>query len=153
MGNRTKKRVPTDWLLYSTGSLTRHLEKLAGQKIVAQVQSQRYRMLSLAEKQALGLPLTKPCIGWVRTVQLCGNNKQAWVKAKSIFPINSLVGDGRRLKQLGDTPIGYVLFNKGTLPFRRTYGADGRTRQTVYDWQGRPLLITETFCFDIKLSK
>lgn len=145
MGNRTTNLMPTDWLLYSTGSLTRHLEKLAGQKIVVQVQSQRYRTLSLAEKQAVGLPLAKPCIGWVRTVQLYGNDKQAWVRANSVFPINSLVGDGRRLKQLGDTPIGYVLFNKGALPFRRTYKADERTRQTVYDWQGRPVLITETF--------
>lgn len=132
-------------LFASTGSLTRHLERLAGQKIVVKVLHQKYRLLSLDEKKALGLPLARACIGWVRKVELYGDDKNAWVCATSVFSMKSLAGEGKRLKHLNDTPMGYVLFKKGALPFVRTYNTKEMIRQTVYDWQGRKILISENF--------
>lgn len=51
-------------------------------------------------------------MAWVRSVKLYGD-ADAWVLAKSIFPLSSLTGSLARLKALGATPIGYVLFKKG----------------------------------------
>lgn len=141
-------------LFTSTGSLTRHLERLAGQKMIIKVRYQKYRLLSFGEKKALGLPLARACIGWVRAVELYGDDKNVWVYATSVLAMDSLIGEGKRLKQLGDTPMGYVLFKKGALPFVRTYRTKDRTRQTVYDWQGRKVLISEHFApFLIKSAK
>ena len=70
------------------------------------------------------------------------------MQAQSIFPLASLKGRARRLQQLKSTPIGYVLFKRSrTLPNQRSIQktADGWQRQTLYDWYGRNILISETF--------
>lgn len=87
-------------------------------------------------------------MAWVREAQLYGNDALPWVQAQSIFPLASLKGQARRLQQLKSTPIGYVLFKRSrTLPNQRSIQqtADGWQRQTLYDWYGRKILISETF--------
>ena len=107
--------------------------------------------MSLAQKKQLGIKgaaLSHPRLAWVREVYLYGNDELPWVQAQSLFPLSSLKGSARRLQQLKSTPIGYVLFNRSrTLPNQRCikYTADGWQRQTLYDWHGRSLLISETF--------
>lgn len=131
-------------LLHSQGSLTAQLERIAGQPLQVKIIGERYARPSLQQKLKLGLPLAKPCLVWVREVALYGTDKTAWVQAMSVFPLTSLVGEGRRLKQLGNTPIGYVLFARQKyLPHVRTI--NGKTRQTVYEWRGRKILIEECF--------
>ncbi|MDO4251252.1 MAG: chorismate lyase [Moraxella sp.] len=131
-------------LLHSTGSLTARLEKIAKKPLLVQVIKEGYETLDFSTKQQLGLACHKPCIGWVRKVALYGTHDTPWVYATSVFPINSLTGKGKRLKHLGDTPIGYVLFARHRqLPFVRTF--DGTSRKTVYDWEGRRILIQENF--------
>lgn len=131
-------------LLHSQGSLTAQLEKIAKRPLRVKVLSEGYRSLSLTTKKQLGLPPNQPCIGWVRMVALYGTDEQAWVHAVSVFPITSLTGEGRRLKHLGTTPIGYVLFaRQRRLPFVRTFA--NNCRQTVYEWQGCKILIEECF--------
>ena len=95
-----------------------------------------------------GAALSRPRLAWVREVYLYGNDELPWVQAQSLFPLSSLKGSARRLQQLKSTPIGYVLFNRSrTLPNQRCikHTADGWQRQTLYDWHGRSLLISETF--------
>lgn len=139
--------VVTDYLT-STGSLTARLEKLANKPIGVKVLSDRIVALSHAQKIRLGLPKNRPALARCRQVLLYGDDEQAWVQAVSLLPLSSLTGDLKRLKQLGDTPIGYVLFKKNrTLPHTRHYyqNHDGIGRSTLYRHCGRPILIDEVF--------
>ncbi len=137
--------------LNTEGSLTAMLEVKAGQPLRVERSFEGYRLLSLAQKKQLGVQgaaLSRPLLAWVREAQLYGNDALPWVKAQSIFPLASLKGQARRLQQLKSTPIGYVLFKRSrTLPNQRSIQqtADGWQRQTLYDWYGRNILISETF--------
>ena len=137
--------------LNTEGSLTVMLEVKAGQPLRVKRNFEGYRLLSLAQKKQLGVKgaaLSRPLLAWVREAQLYGNNEQPWVQAQSIFPLISLKGRARRLQQLKSTPIGYVLFKRSrTLPNQRSIEktAEGWQRQTLYDWYGRKILISETF--------
>ncbi|MDO4894979.1 chorismate lyase [Moraxella sp.] len=133
--------------LTSTGSLTALLEKKAGKPLTVQVLCECIKPLTIRQKHQLGLPPNRPQLAKIRTVLLYGNDI-AWVQATSIFPLSSLTGELKRLSHLGNTPIGYVLFKKyRKLPHRRQYyqtnGCHGR--RTLYNHQGRPLLIDELF--------
>ena len=137
--------------LNTEGSLTAMLEVKAGQPLRVERSFEGYRLLSLAQKKQLGMQgaaLNRPMLAWVREAQLYGNDVNPWVQAQSIFPLPSLKGQARRLQQLKSTPIGYVLFKRSrTLPNQRfiQQTADGWQRQTLYDWYGRNILISETF--------
>lgn len=137
--------------LNTEGSLTVMLEVKAGQPLRVKRSFEGYRLLSLAQKKQLGVKgaaLSRPLLAWVREAQLYGNNEQPWVQAQSIFPLISLKGRARRLQQLKSIPIGYVLFKRRrTLPNQRSIEktAEGWQRQTLYDWYGRKILISETF--------
>lgn len=137
--------------LNTEGSLTAMLEVKAGQPLRVKRNFEGYRLLSLAQKKQLGVKgaaLSRPLLAWVREAQLYGNDERPWVQAQSIFPLISLKGRARRLQQLKSTPIGYVLFKRSrTLPNQRSIEqtADGWQRQTLYDWYGRKILISETF--------
>ena len=137
--------------LNTEGSLTAMLEVKAGQPLRVKRSFEGYRLLSLAQKKQLGVKgaaLSRPLLAWLREAQLYGNNEQPWVQAQSIFPLISLKGRARRLQQLKSTPIGYVLFKRSrTLPNQRSIEktAEGWQRQTLYDWYGRKILISETF--------
>ena len=137
--------------LNTEGSLTAMLEVKAGQPLRVERSFEGYRLLSLAQKKQLGVQggaLNRPMLAWVREAQLYGNDERPWVQAQSIFPLPSLKGRARRLQQLKSTPIGYVLFKRSrTLPKQRSIEktAEGWQRQTLYDWYGRKILISETF--------
>ena len=137
--------------LNTEGSLTAMLEVKAGQPLRVERSFEGYRLLSLAQKRQLGVQgaaLSRPLLAWVREAQLYGNDVKPWVQAQSIFPLASLKGRARRLQQLKSTPIGYVLFKRSrTLPNQRSieHTADGWQRQTLYDWYGRKILISENF--------
>ena len=140
--------------LNTEGSLTAMLEVKAGQPLRVKRSFEGYRLLSLAQKKQLGLQgtaLNRPLLAWVREAQLYGNDEQPWVQAQSIFPLSSLQGNAKRLQQLKGTPIGYVLFKRSrTLSNRRfiKHTEEGWQRQTLYDWYGRKILISETFLPD-----
>ena len=149
----TNSSPPTELLswLNTEGSLTAMLEVKAGQPLRVERSFEGYRLLSLAQKKQLGVQgaaLSRPLLAWVREAQLYGNDEQPWVQAQSIFPLASLKGRARRLQQLKSTPIGYVLFKRSrTLPNQRSieHTAYGWQRQTLYDWYGRKILISEHF--------
>lgn len=142
-----------NWL-NSAGSLTALLEAKAGQPLRVERTFEGYRPLTLAQKKQMGYQgteLSRPIMAWVRQSLLYGNRAQPWVAAESIFPLTSLKGEAKRLQHLGATPIGYVLFKRqNRLPNRRINEATdlGWRRSTIYNWQGRSLLIRETFLAD-----
>lgn len=139
--------------LYAKGSLTALLEQQAGQTLRVQVVHESHQLLDFNHKKELNLPTHRPALAWVREVLLFGNDKGAWVRAKSIFPLPSLTGNAKRLRHLKRTPIGYVMFKKNRrLPHKRTifYDKDNQLwgRNTVYDWHGRAILVQEVFLKD-----
>ena len=137
-----------DWLT-SKGSLTARLEQLTGQKLIVEPTFEGRQTLTLAEKRQLDLNLAKPQSAWVREVYLKGKkNGGAWVSARSVFPFSSLTGNAKQLANLGTTPIGYVMFGRNGAKMAKrwvTLTQDGWQRTSLYDWQGRKLLISETF--------
>lgn len=137
--------------LHNKGSLTALLEQKAGQALQVEILSEGWQILDFKSKKTLNLPIHRPALAWVREVLLFGNDKGAWVRARSIFPLPSLTGNAKRLRHLHGTPIGYVLFKKSrTLPHtRHIFNDDGQWgRSSVYDWQGRKILIQEIFLAD-----
>lgn len=146
-----KNQIPPLLLPYltATGSLTAKLEALSGQKLIVNPQFEGRQTLSLNEKKQLDLPLNRSHSAWVREVMLYGQiDDEAWVKARSVFPFISLIGETKQLTNLGTTPIGYVMFGRGgAVMVKRwlTLTPDGWQRTSVYDWQKRKLLISETF--------
>ncbi len=150
---QTLQTPPTQLIPWLTaqGSLTALLEEKAQQPLKVIPTFEGYRQLSLIQKRQLQLPksqLNRPIIAWVRESLLYGNEKKAWVLAQSIFPLDSLKGEAKRLKNLKGTPIGYVLFKRQhRLPNHRIIQQteQGWQRQTLYNWHGRKLLISETF--------
>lgn len=145
--------IPKSLLIWlnAKGSLTAMLEAKAGQALRVERTFEGYRPLTLAQKRQLGYQgyqLNRPMMAWVREVLLFGNEESPWVAAQSVFPLPSLVGEARRLQQLKGTPIGYVMFKRqATLPSSRIIQQtqQGWQRQTRYDWQGRHIIISETF--------
>lgn len=131
-------------LLHSQGSLTLQLEKISNQPLRVHVLNEHYQLLSTTAKKSLKLPLHKPAIGWMRDVALYGTQNHPWVYATSIFPIDSLKGQGLRFKHLGTIPIGYVLFaHQKKLPYTRII--HNTSRETLYIWKNKPILIIESF--------
>lgn len=137
-------------LLHTHGSLTALLEKKAGRPVRVQILHECHQLIDFKTKKLLRLPAHRPAVAWVREVELFGDDDVAWVRAKSVFPLTSLVGNAKRLRHLKRTPIGYVLFKKNrTLPYTRTYFFDEHWgRNTVYDWHGRCVLVQEIFLSD-----
>lgn len=139
-----------NWLM-ATGSLTAMLEAKAGQPLKVVRRYEGWRPLSFSQKQQLGMvgqSLNRPMMAWVREVLLYGNASEPWVAAQSIFPYPCLQGDAKRLKNLKNTPIGYVLFKRQRKLASSRFvqlTEQGWQRQTCYDWHGRTILIAETF--------
>lgn len=146
-----KQQIPPKLIpwLTSTGSLTAKFEALSQHKLIVQPTFEGRQTLSLSEKRQLQLPLGGSQSAWVREALLFGKpNQEAWVVARSVFPFASLIGNARKLANLGTTPIGYILFRRhGAVMTNRWIDltAQGWRRTTLYHWQGRYFLISETF--------
>lgn len=131
--------------LYASGSLTQQLTDLGQGKFHVERIREHYQRLNLADSQWMGMPHHH--IAWVRESYLYGSEQQAWVKAKSIFPILSLQKKARIFQHIGNQPIGRFLFQR-TNPQceRRVIQLDeGWTRQSYYTWHGCKFIVQETF--------
>jgi chorismate--pyruvate lyase len=94
----------------------------------------------------------------VREVLLMSNDSPL-VYARSILPLDTLRGRYRRLRRLGRTPLGKVLFSdpsmtRGDMQFAqfrlgREKGAGGQLpiwgRRSIFYLVGKPLLVSEIF--------
>lgn len=159
--NRPPKSVPKSLLPFLTanGSLTQKLSQKAGKPLTVQVQFEGFRLLTLDEwrvyRQLNAHFLSKHYhhspkkshLAWVREVSLCVDGR-AWVRAKSFVIIDDLKGKTHRLRHLGKTPMGYVLFNRHKkLPFVRQFVGNNHqfARQSLYDWNGQRIFVEEWF--------
>ncbi len=161
----------SDWLLES-GSLTRRMIRICGQGCF------RVRLLH----QGWGAPLNserrllqsrRGVITLIREVELLCDGVP-WVFARTLIPATSLQRSVRRLTQLGERPLGAVLFSdpkvhRGVTQFARLHArhplfqaacdhvdAQPETlwgRRTLFTLSGRPLLVNEFFLPGIPLRE
>lgn len=132
------------WLLAS-GSLTRQLTVLANGQFRVEPLQQGFSSIYLNESQLLNTGLTEQA--WVREVYLFGCDQQPWVKARSIFPLKTLKGEGLRLRYLKNKPLGSLLFYRGQPECTRQIAClpEGWARRSLYYWHHQPLIVQETF--------
>lgn len=154
--------VERNWLVDDT-SLTRRLQQACTAHFDVEVISQRLERPMLSEARALGRPPRE--IALVRQVRLrCAG--QPWVFARTAVPLSSLEGGLKRLSQLGNRPLGAVLFADPRMqrqpleiaritPRHRLFKmacssgehSHGELwgRRSVFTLQGCPLLVSEFF--------
>lgn len=148
------------WVFVS-GSLTRHLKSFCGPNFRVQVLRQSFASPFPDERRLLQMRQGRWAL--VREVALFSGNGPL-VLARSVLPLKTLRGAGRRLAHLGNRPLGEFLFSYRNLDRVRfevaevdrscwhpsvgsEYGLNGGTwgRRSLYTLAGRPLLVAEFF--------
>ncbi len=94
------------WLTVE-GSLTRALQLRCRQSFHVEILWEGYARPTAEEARALNLPSRQHA--WIREVNLCGDG-EPWVMARTVIPLATLKGAGRRLRHLGRQPLGAFLF-------------------------------------------
>jgi chorismate--pyruvate lyase len=160
-------RAPRKWQTWlgDTGSLTQKIECAIGQKLEVVVSRDCRQNLNSDESRYFHDKIQR-CR--VREVLLCAHGVPL-VMAYSIIPSSSSSGSNRQVLRLGQKPLGAVLFAKSRIhskrkPLREIARLDKQSvlwkkcfqqypdlpsicwaRRTLYQLQGRPLLVTEVF--------
>jgi chorismate--pyruvate lyase len=155
-----------DWL-YDPCSLTQRLQQACADTFSVRVLAQRRQRPMPDERRLLGMSEREFAL--VRQVQLCCGD-QPWVFARTVVPLGSLAGRGRRLGCLGNRPLGAMLFaakgvRRSRLQLARLVAGDvifekainGLTmipeeiwgRRSLFHYAGRPLLVNEIFLPDV----
>jgi chorismate--pyruvate lyase len=140
------------WLL-AQGSLTQQLRSFAGGQFKVLPLHESLQHPKADEIKQLRIKRSQRV--WVREVLLYGNDKSPWVHARSVMPLPTLRGSGRRLKLLKNRSLGSVLFERGGVQRVPKYQqrksrelsklTEGWTRRTTYVWHNKVLLVQETF--------
>lgn len=132
------------WLL-ANGSLTRQLTQLAAGQFWVEPFKQDFERIYWHESQLMKTRIDQQA--WVREVYLYGCEPEPWVKARSIIPVQSLKGQGLRLRYLKNRSLGSLLFARTPPQCIRQIGLlpEGWTRRSLYIWHQRPLIVQETF--------
>lgn len=142
------------WLL-GEGSLTRKLVDASDGAFSLQVLKQGLARPRLDEAKALGIKDRQ--LALVREIVMSGKG-QAWVFARSVFPLTSLDGRLRHLKTLDNRPLGALLFNDPSMkrspieislmgpasvnfPIQEACWA----RRSLFHLSDKPLLVSEVF--------
>lgn len=155
-----------EWLL-DEGSLTRRVVGNCAQSFSVQVLNQSWGTPLATENKVL--EMAPDAKAWIREVELhCGTIP--WVFARTLIPASSLEGDTRRLAELGNRPLGEVLFSdpkarRGRvevaklLPRHTLFRVASAhlknapvhlwARRTLYYMEDRPLLVNEIFLPDL----
>lgn len=90
------------------GSLTRALQLRCQRSFRVQILREGYARPNREESRTLGLAPRNHA--WIREVCLLGDDRP-WVLARTIIPMATLSGRGRRLRHLGRQPLGAYLFS------------------------------------------
>lgn len=151
----------TQYWLTTKGSLTAQLRLLCPELEVVILSEKLERPLA-NEAQSLGLQPSEPA--WIRCVLLKGGGEN-WIYARTIIPHFVESNPWFHLQQLGNKPLGEVLFQDNTIqrtPFifarqplttwpylplssHQTNTTIGYARRSVFTQQKAPLLLTEVF--------
>ena len=144
MRARLRENPFATWLL-DTDSLTARLRVCCGDQFSVRVTGECWAMPRLDEATLLGVDPRQ--VAWIREVTLCSGESDI-VRARTVVPLSTLTGRGRRLMRLGSRPLGEFVFRQQG--FRRGELSVGRIgehwgRRSVLSLFGKPLLVTELF--------
>lgn len=133
-----------EWLL-AHGSLTKQLTAQAHGQFRVRPFYQAFARPTREEAWFLGVPQQQRA--WIREVELYGCDAVPWVRARSVIPIATVKGRGRRLRHLGSRSLGSLLFARQHPPCTRQVARLplGWARRSRYIWHGQPLLVQECF--------
>lgn len=127
------------------GSLTRRLQQRSAGRFRVRVIRLGFARPRRDECEELRIPAGEWAL--IREVVLEGRG-EPWVVARSVIPLATLKGANRRLRFLGDRPLGAFLFRDPTLrrDAVRVVRHDGAWgRRSRFCLRGRPLLVAECF--------
>lgn len=150
-------------LLSDRGSLTDRFRQMIGATPHLNRLSQGRQFVSLQEREILGIPARQMAL--VREIKM-GDGHKDWMFARTIVPIKTLNGSAKRISYLNETPIGQILFGRngavrqsmqveltcllpkaaldlGILPTFPLW-----QRQSIFEFQSGPLMVTELFLPD-----
>ncbi|MFE8070529.1 chorismate lyase [Marinobacteraceae bacterium S3BR75-40.1] len=96
-------------VLLDAGSLTRRLQRESHHRLQVRILREGPTRPSLPEAQALGLNPRQ--LAWGREILLCAGDTP-WVRARTLFPLAPAQGESGRFRQLGEKPLGLVLFQE-----------------------------------------
>ncbi len=99
---------PVRYWLQVEGSLTRELQLRCSHSFHVDVTGEGFALPTREEADTLNIPGRQ--LAWIREVHLCGDG-EPWVLARTIIPLATLQGAGRRLRHLGRKPLGAWLFS------------------------------------------
>ena len=163
-------RQPSDELrcwLFDQTSLTRRVQQACAGNFSVRVERQGWGRPRLDECRALGLRLGRRAL--IREVHLLCDERP-WVFARTVIPVSTLSGEQRHLAQLGNRPLGAVLFadphmvrgpvevasirNGHPLYIAAVQGLKRKPeqiwgRRSVFRLGGKPLLVSEYFLPEI----
>ena len=111
LASRSLEPEVATWI-HDQGSLTKRLVDRCGDAFSVRVLSQQWVKPRFEESQLLDSPPQQKAL--LRQVQLLCD-EQVLVYARSVIPLETLQGPHRRLKFLGDKPLGGYLFANPTL--------------------------------------
>ncbi len=140
---------PARHWLQVEGSFTRALQSQCSRSFHVEVQHEGFARPTREEARHLAIPARQ--VAWIREVRLCGDG-QPWVLARTIIPLACLEGRGRRLRHLGNRPLGAYLFSnpdwlRGPLEtglcHRTQPGQPELARRSVFRFGPRALLVGE----------
>ena len=146
-------RIPRQWQswLQDKGSLTQRLIQASKGDFVVRVVRNSWGLPSQSEAQALGLKPRQKAI--IREVELLCYG-QTWVCARSVIPHSTLKGSLRKFKDIGDKPLGALLFKypnmrRGPLEVACLQEANNKARhwarRSVFYVADKGILVTEVF--------
>ena len=147
----TRSAIPSNLngLVVDKGSLTKSLINLSDDTFEVTVLSQKLTLPYFHEQKKL----IKPLYHWsmVREVELKIHD-EAVVFARSIIPLSLIKNKQNGLANLGQKPLGHLLFRYGQThiskreyAYLRTDKAAVYARRTPYQYQGSTILVSEFF--------
>jgi len=148
--------------LFDASSLTARLIERCGKDFSVQVISQQWQMLDAEEASAMSLNNVRSAL--VRQVLLCCGDTPL-VYARTVIPATTIQGAQRRYANMGNRPLGAMLFADRTMRREavqvaelsasheaRQYIKNSESvwgRRSVFRVTGKPLLVSEYFLPDL----
>ena len=148
--------------LFDASSLTARLIDLCGDDFSVRVISQRWQLLDAEEASAMSLNDVRSAL--VRQVLLCCGDRPL-VYARTVIPVTTIKGAQRRYANMGNRPLGAMLFADRTMrreevqvavlpashEANQFIKADEPVwgRRSVFRVADKPLLVSEYFLSDL----
>ena len=150
-----RKRYPLTeeqkYWLRGNQSLTKQLIKKSDNHFEVIVLKEAFARPYLHEAIKLGLSLHK--VAKIREVELRCDNEPS-VYARSVIPLDVFKDSGLQLANLGNTPLGHLLFKRAKVNLdtreiakRNFVGKQRWARRTLYCFNRQNILVSEFFLF------